>query len=290
MTRVGTETGSWYTVQPDQEQLRKELSLRGLKADEPNVARMYDFMLGGKDNFEVDRAAVEALSRAWPHGPAVCRQNRAFLGRVVEYLAAGCKIRQFLDIGSGLPTADNVHEIAQRAAPGARVVYVDYDPVVVGHAQVLLAASSPDVVALRADMRDPGSLLRDRRLNQMLDFEEPVAVLMFAILHFVTDTGQPHRIVRRFTDALPPGSALALSHITDEAVDPETRDAATMVYEKSSAPVVPRSRKQIAGFFDGLEMCHPGVVDISRWPEERSDFAGRAPLAMYGGVALKKPS
>jgi hypothetical protein len=287
VTRAGTETGSWYTVEPDEEQLRKELSLRGLNVEEPNVARMYDFMLGGKDNFEVDRAAMEALSRAWPHGPAVCRQNRAFLGRVVEYLAAGCGIRQFLDLGSGLPTADNVHEIAQRAAAGARVVYVDYDPVVVGHAQVLLAASSPDVVALRADMRDPGSLLRDRRLRRALDFEEPVAVLMFAILHFVTDTGQPHEIVRHFVDAVPPGSALALSHVTGEAVDQETQDAAVGVYQKASAPVVPRSREQIAGFFDGLEMVPPGLVNMNLWPHTQSELAARTPLAMYGGVALK---
>jgi hypothetical protein len=290
MTRAETQPGSWYTADPDQVKLRTELRLRGVDTGVPNVARMYDYMLLGKDNFEADRAAVEALSRVWPHGPAVCRQNRAFLGRAVRFLAAGAGIRQFLDIGSGLPTAENVHQIAQRAAPGSRVVYVDYDPMVVGHAEVLLAGKNPGVLALRADMRDPGSLLRDKRLHQVINFGEPVALLMFAILHFVTGTGQPHEIVRRFTDALPPGSALALSHITDEAVDPGTRDAATRVYEKSSAPVVPRSRDEITRFFDGLELCGPGVVNINCWPETQPGCAARTPLAMYGGAGLKKPS
>jgi hypothetical protein len=280
-------------IDPAEERLRTGLAERGVDVTVPNVARIYDYLLGGKDNFEADRTAAERLCRLWPHSRNVCLQNRAFLGRVVQSLAQGRKlpggrgIRQFLDIGSGLPTADSVHQIARRVIPQARVVYADYDPVVVLHSKVLLEEDSPDVLAVLADLRDPESLLRDERVRGLLDFREPVAVLMFAILHFLPDSEQPYEIVRRFTEALPAGSVLALSHITGEEVAPETQDAAIRVYEGASAPVCPRSREQIAAFFDGLDMAAPGLVNINLWPEQKSDFADRIPLALYGGIGVK---
>jgi O-methyltransferase involved in polyketide biosynthesis len=250
----------------------------------PNVARVYDYMLGGKDNFEADRAAAEMILRHVPHSALACRQNRQFLGRVVSYLVREKGIRQFIDIGSGLPTADNVHEIAQKIDPGARVVYADYDPVVALHSKVLLEGSE-GVRVVQADFRDPGSILGDPGVGELIDLGQPAAILMFAILHFLPDAEQPYEIVRRFTQAMAPGSYLALSHITDEAVSPETRQAAQQVYQGASAPAVPRSREGIARFFDGLELVDPGLVDINLWPVKA--LGPGAPLTFYGGVARK---
>jgi hypothetical protein len=183
-----------------------------------NVARIYDCLLGGKDNFAADRAAAETVMREIPHSALACSQNRGFLPRVVRALAdAG--IRQFLDIGSGLPTRSNVHEIAQRAAPACRVVYVDYDRVVVAHARALLEKGSPGVLAVEGDLRDPRAIIGKARA--LIDFSEPVDVLLFAVLHFLTDAEQPREVVRALAEALAPGSAVALSHITDEGVGPD---------------------------------------------------------------------
>jgi S-adenosyl methyltransferase len=268
----------------DDAQKQDRLAARGLDVTVPNVARIYDFILGGKDNFDADRAAAAQLLAVIPGGSGPARMNRAFLGRVVYFLAAERGIRQFLDIGSGLPTASNVHEIAQAAAPDARVVYVDSDPVVVLHAQAILEDRAKGVAAVRGDLRDPAGITASPAVRELIDFSQPVAVLLFAVLHFVPDADDPRALLARFRDVMAPGSALALSHITAENIDEEAARAGRAVYQSASAPIVPRSRAQIEGFFDGLDLLAPGVADISHWPEPDP---GGAALHFYGGVAVK---
>jgi SAM-dependent methyltransferase len=263
--------------------VEEALVSRGFDITIPNVARVYDFLLGGKDNFAADRDAAERVMQEIPHIALACRQNREFLKRVVRVLAhAG--IRQFLDIGSGLPTASNVHEIAQAAAPESRTVYVDYDHVVVSHARALLEKGSLGVLVVGADLRDPGVIIGEAQ--GLIDFGEPVALLLFAVLHFLTDADQPHEVVRSLTEALAPGSAVAISHITDEGIEPEASQAAQKVYQGASAPTVPRSLEDTTRFFDGLELTAPGVTDINLWPVNA--VGPWTPLAFYGGVARKR--
>jgi len=258
--------------------------LAGLDVTVPNVARIYDYILGGKDHFEADRVAAEQILAVIPGGSGPARMNRAFLGRVVEFLAAERGIRQFLDIGSGLPTASNVHEIAQQVRPDARVVYADNDPVVVLHAQAILADRANGVAAVRGDLRDPAGITASPRVRELIDFSEPVAVLLFAVLQFVSDADDPRVLLARFRDVMAPGSALALSHVTDDNLDEEVGRAGRAVYQGASVPMVPRSRERIEGFFAGLDLLPPGVVGIKHWPEP--DPGGAAPL-FYGGVAVK---
>jgi O-methyltransferase involved in polyketide biosynthesis len=248
----------------------------------PNAARIYDFMLGGKDHFAADRGAAERVLREIPYSALACHQNREFLARVVRALAdAG--LRQFLDIGCGLPGSWNVHEIAQAAAPGARVVYADCDRMVVVHARALLEKGSPAVMAVEGDLRDPEKIIG--RARGLIDFNEPVAVLLFAVLHFLTDAEQPHQLVRSLTGALAPGSAVALSHVTGEGTGPDESLAAQEVYRDASVPAVPRSCRDIKRFLDGLDLVAPGVTDINDWPTRPSGPG--APLTLYGGVARK---
>ena len=265
-------------------QEQDRLAARGLDVTVPNVARIYDYILGGKDNFDADRAAAAQILAVIPGGSGPARMNRAFLGRVVHFLAAERGIRQFLDIGSGLPTASNVHEIAQAADPDARVVYVDSDPVVVLHAQAILEDRAKGVAAVRGDLRDPDGIIASPAVRELIDFSQPVAVLLFAVLHFVQDADDPRALLARFADVMAPGSALALSHITDENIDEEAARAGRAVYQSASAPIMPRSRAQIEGLFDGLDLLPPGVVGISHWP---GPDPGGAALHFYGGVAVK---
>jgi S-adenosyl methyltransferase len=258
---------------------------RGLDTSVPNAARIYDYLLGGKDNFQADRDAADEIMRQIPSSAVACRDNRAFLGRAVHYLAAEKGIRQFIDIGCGLPTARNVHEIAQQASPGARVVYADYDPVVITHARALLEARSSGLLAVEADLRTPGQITGDPGVRALIDFTQPVAILLFAVLHFLPGADQPCQITRYLTRAVTPGSYLALSHITDEQVPQASSRAAQQVYQRASAPAVPRTRQAITRFFDGLELAGPGVVDINSWPVRAARPA--TPLALYGGVARK---
>ena len=178
-----------------------------IDASVPNAARVYDCFLGGKDNFAVDRELAQKILEVLPDTADVCRDNRDFLQRAVRFLAGEAGIRQFLDIGSGLPTMGNVHEVAQEAAPGVRVAYVDYDPVVLSHARALLAKGK-DVVVAEGDLRSPEAILADERVRQLIDFSQPVAVLLVAMLHFVTDADRPYDAVRTLVDALAPGSYL----------------------------------------------------------------------------------
>jgi S-adenosyl methyltransferase len=228
----------------------------------PNVARMYDYYLGGKDNFAVDREAAEKALEFAPQIRLAAEHNRAFLGRAVRHLAeAG--VRQFLDIGAGLPTQSNVHEVAQGAAPGARVVYVDNDPVVLAHGRAILGGAK-NVHIVQADLRRPEEILDNPEVAERLDFGEPLAILLVAIVHFLQDADEPEAIVARFRAALPAGGYLVLSHVCGEA-HPQSVPGVTEVYRRSSTPIVARGADRIEGFFGDLELVEPGVVNVAQW-------------------------
>ncbi len=251
----------------------------------PHPARVYDYFLGGKDNFEADRAAAEAANNAFPRTAESARAARAFLRRVVRFLAADAGIRQFLDIGTGLPSGENVHQVAQSTAPDARIVYVDNDPIVLLHAQALLTSSPEGAVAyLDADLRDPEKILGEAA--KTLDFGQPMAVLLLGILHNIGDHDDPYGIVRRLVQAMPRGSYLAVCHLTAE-IYPELAEWARALNERQlDAPLVLRDHAQVTGFFEGLELLEPGVVQLSKW-RPRSELESAAAAALWGGVARK---
>src|SRR5215475_9620416 len=246
-------------------------------------ARVYDYWLGGKDNFAADREAGDRVLAVTPGLRERVRANRAFLVRAVRYLATEAGIRQFLDIGTGIPSANNTHEVAQRAAPDARVVYVDNDPIVLTHARALLT-SDPDGVTdyIDADLRNTGTILA--QAAQMLDFGRPVAVMLVGILQCIPDEDDPRGIVAALIDAVPPGSYLAISHPAAD-VYPQARAGAALLNEGLSSPIILRTRAAIARFFDGLELVEPGLVSISQWRSGAGTDA--SPLANWAGVARK---
>ena len=254
-------------------------------ASVPNAARVYDFMLGGKDNYASDRELAQKILTILPDTAAVCRDNRAFLQRAVRFLAGQAGVSQFLDIGTGLPTMGNVHEIAQETAPGARVAYVDYDPVVLAHARALLARDS-DVIVAAGDLRKPQAILADADVRQLIDFSQPVAVLILAVLHFVPDADRPYEAVRTIVDALPPGSYLVLTQSTPDEVPAHVTAAMKDAYSGASAQVTPRSAEEIARFFDGLDLIDPGLVNVTRWRPAQPPATPRRSL-IYGAVARK---
>jgi hypothetical protein len=255
----------------------------------PHPARIYDYGLGGKNHFAVDREVAERAWAAMPTGRTAARENRAFLGRVVRYLAAEQGIRQFLDIGTGLPTTDNVHEVAQRLAPDSRIVYVDNDPLVLAHARALLTSSPEGRTAyIPADLRDPASILSNPVTREVLDFSRPVALMLVAILHFVQDEDHPAEIIKTLVDALPPGSFVAASHLTGEhdraawaTIEADYRAAGISAQWRDSDEFA-----QLA--FTGLEMVPPGVVLVSEWRPDGT-WLRPAPVevSFYGGVARK---
>ncbi len=254
--------------------------------DVPSAARIYDCLLGGKDNFTADRRAAARLLEAVPGAAMAARENRAFLCRAVRFLAREAGISQFLDIGTGLPATGSVHEVAR--ACGARrlgVVYADYDPVVVRHAEALLA-DSPNVAVVRADLRCPRDLLAQPVVRTMIDLAQPVAVLLTAVLHFVRDSEDPWTIVNQFKDRLAPGSYLVISHITADHISPRAARRAQDACAGASAPLVARTRAQVARFFGGLEMVRPGLVSVSGWrPDHLGPAAG--PALLYAGIGRK---
>lgn len=258
----------------------------GVDPDTPNVARMYDYYLGGKDNFPADRAAAEQMLSIFPDVKWSAMENRAFLARTVHTLAeAG--IRQIVDIGSGLPTQGNVHEIAHRVAPDCRVVYVDYDPTVVAHAQSLVdsAADSENVRVVQGDFRDPEGLLT--AVGEHVDFDRPVAFLLFAILHFVHETDKPQEIVARLREVSAPGSYLALTHATNASSD-EITGQALEVYRKATAALALRDHAQILTFFDGYELLDPGLVAPRDWRPDADDQLPKTTASVgFGGVGRK---
>jgi hypothetical protein len=245
---------------------------------------MYDFYLGGSHNFAVDREAARAVIAAIPDVAEGCRANRAFLRRVVRHLVAA-GIRQFLDIGSGIPTVGNVHEVAQEHAPGSRVVYVDTDPIAVAHSRLLLAGDDR-VTAVRGDLRRPADILHNPDVRAVIDLSEPVAVMLLAVLHFIPDSDNPHAVLAAFRDGLVPGSYLALSHGTGDS-RPRDAQQAELVYRRTANPLTLRSWAGVTDLFTGFELVDPGVVWVSEWrPDEPDEVAQRPERhAVIGGVA-----
>jgi S-adenosyl methyltransferase len=250
-------------------------------------ARMYDYVLGGKDNYAADRAAVEAGLKAWPDMAFAMRANRVFLGRVVRYLAGEAGIRQFLDIGTGIPTAGNTHQVAQAIAPESLVVYADYDPVVLAHARALLTSHEAGATEyIDADLRDTDTILD--QAAQLLDFTKPVAVTLLAIVHVIPDSDDPHAIVAKIMDAVPPGSYLAISHAGTDLFDEETNDSFRgVINQMMRQRYTPRGREQVARFFAGMDLVEPGLVPVEDWrPKPGTVDAGTS--AIYGGVGRKR--
>ncbi|MFC4592417.1 SAM-dependent methyltransferase [Sphaerisporangium corydalis] len=249
----------------------------------PSVARMYDYFLGGKDNFAIDRERAEEVIRSAPHVPLMARANRAFLGRAVRFLAGERGIRQFLDIGTGLPTQENVHQVAQGIDPRARVVYVDNDPIVLGHASALLTGN-PNTHVMAGDLRRPWKIVSDPHVRGVLDFAQPMAVLLCAVLHFIGDEDDPYELVSRLVGAMCPGSYLVVSHAENHRELSEVAGS----YEGASASVVLRSWVEIAGFFDGLELVSPGVVYLPLWRPDGPVFFEDNRVRAYGGIGRKR--
>jgi hypothetical protein len=251
----------------------------------PHPARVYDVWLGGKDNYAADRAAAEAGLQAFPSTVKSVRANRAFLARTVEYLVAEAGIRQFLDIGTGLPSANNTHEVAQSIAPECRIAYVDNDPIVLAHAEALLRSTDAGATDyIDADLREPGKILQEA--SRTLDFSRPVAVMLIAVLHFIPDDADPYKIADTLMAAVPPGSHLVVSHTAKDIFPEEMAAFARAMNENSAEKVTLRDREQVAGFFRGLDLVEPGVVQVPRW-RPRSDLEASAPAALWGGMARK---
>jgi SAM-dependent methyltransferase len=255
-----------------------------LKFHIAHPARMYDYYLGGKDNFAADREAAEKVLAVLPEGRDMAVQNRAFLRRAVRYLAqAG--VRQFLDIGAGLPTQGNVHEIAAEVAGDTRVVYVDNDPIVLAHARALLADGGQTRV-IQADLRDPESILANPTVRDLIDFSQPAAILLVAILHFIRDSEDPGGIVARLREVLPPGGYLAISHGTQD-FDPDLALRATEFYQQATAPFVLRPRAEIEAFFGDLELVEPGLVQLPMWRPEGAPPANADRIWIYVGIGRR---
>jgi O-methyltransferase involved in polyketide biosynthesis len=246
-------------------------------------ARLWNYLLGGKDNFAVDREAADQVLTYMPELVQSARFNREFLGRAVRFLTGEAGIRQFLDIGTGLPTANNTHEVAQATAPESRIVYVDNDPMVLVHARALLTSTPQGATDyIDADLRNPDRILDDAGMT--LDFDQPIAIMLLGILNFVVDDDQAQAIVRRLVSAVPSGSYLAISHPTME-VNPEAVDRAMQMWNSSgAAPITARSPQGIATFFEGLELLEPGIVTCSQWRPEGNDTT---PCSEYAGVGRK---
>jgi SAM-dependent methyltransferase len=263
----------------------------GIDTSKPHSARMYDYFLNGKDNYAADRETAEKAIASWPAVRTAVRENRTFLGRAVRYLVAQEGIRQFLDVGTGLPSANNVHEVAQAAAPESRVVYVDNDPIVLLHAQVLLASTPQGRTAyIQADLREPGKILASPEVGQTLDLTKPVALMLVAILHFITDDNNPGQIVSSLMDALPPGSFLVASHVTPEH-DPEGVGGLEAAYQAGGVPTRSRTAAEFREMaFRGLEMIDPGVVLVSEWrrPGDSGPAPAPAEVSWYGGIGRKR--
>ncbi len=257
------------------------------EADGPNIARVYDYLLGGSHNFIPDRESAEELLARWPDARETMIANRAFLGRAVRYLAGQAGIRQFLDVGSGIPTMDNVHAIAQQAAPDARVVYVDVDEVAVLHSRAILAANDR-ATAIQADLRSPQAILDHPGLHDLLDLSQPTALLLVAILHFLPGSPDaPASLVAQLRDALAPGSYLVISHGTTDGQPAHVAEAMEH-YAQTTADFQPRSHAGVLRFFDGLELIDPGLVPVAQWrPDDARDAGHAGRIAAYGGAGRK---
>ena len=250
-------------------------------------ARVYDHLLGGKDNYAADRAAAEEMLRAYPDTAFTARANRAFLGRAVRYLTGEAGIRQFLDIGTGIPTSGNTHQVAQAIAPETRVVYVDYDPIVLAHARALLSSSESGATEyIDADVRDTDTILT--QAAESLDFTQPVAVTMLTILHALPDSDDPFAIVAKIIDAVPPGSYLAITHAASDLIDPqELQRLYDSLNGKARQQFQWRTREQVARFFDRTDLVEPGLVRVDDWRPEPG-AAGTRKSGMWAAAARKR--
>ena len=245
----------------------------GFDASVPHPARRYNYWLGGKDNFAVDRASADLIEQRFPGVRAGARANRDVLGRMTRYLAAEAGVRQFLDVGTGLPTADNTHEVAQGVAPDSRVLYVDNDPLVMSHARALLT-SSPEGATdyIEADLRRPADILADPKLREMLDLSQPVALMLVAVLHFIPGDGQAQPLVQRLMAALPSGSYLAVTHGTTDFLPAAERAAYKELLATGKSDIWPRDRAEFTALFDGLDLVEPGIVLPTQWrPDPDTD-------------------
>lgn len=257
-----------------------------IRTDQPHTARIWNYWLGGKDNYEVDQAAGDQIRKLHPGIGDYALADRQFLGRAVRYLAGECGIRQFLDIGTGLPTADNTHEVAQRIAPESAVVYVDNDPIVLAHAEALLT-STPEgsTTYLDEDLRNIDTILE--QAARTIDFTRPVALILLGVVIFVEDDEEAYGTVRRLMDALPSGSHLVLSHTITRPDMPDV-DAAVAFWNENGTPkLTQRTPAAVTKFFDGLELLEPGVVSCNRWRPDTDSAEPPTEVAMFGGVARK---
>jgi trans-aconitate methyltransferase len=257
----------------------------------PHTARVWNYFLGGKDNYAVDREAGERYRQIFPEIIDIARTDRAFLGRAVRYLTREAGIRQFLDIGTGLPTMDNTHEVAQRAAPESKIVYVDNDPLVLMHAQALLTSTPQGTCDyIEADLREPDKILQ--QAANTLDFTQPIAIMLLAIVQFIPDHDEAHHIVTRLLQALPPGSHLAMTHATLDFGDQTSTNANTEAQrlwnQQATETITPRTRQQITRYFDGLHLIEPGLVSLPHWRPEPNRFGQPAAVAGYCAIG-KKP-
>ncbi len=254
-------------------------------ADVAHPARVYNYWLGGKDNFAADREAGEQAVRAYPDLVTAVRANRTFLGRTVRYLAREAGIRQFLDIGTGIPTADNTHEVAQSVAPESRIVYVDNDPMVLTHARALLRSSPEGATAyIGADLRDVATIVG--KAARTLDLSRPTAVVLAAVLQYIPDEDDPYGIVSELLAAVPPGSHLVVSHPASDINTEQVAESMHRYNERAPEQATPRTRDGVEGFFAGMELIPPGLVPIPEWRPEAQGTAG-ASIAMWGGVGRK---
>jgi hypothetical protein len=254
----------------------------------PHSARVYDYWLGGKDNFAADRALGDAMVAAIPTLPVMARANRAFLARAVRYLAAEAGVRQFLDIGPGIPTAGATHEVAQEVAPESRVLYVDHDPLVLAHARALMTGSSQGQTEfIMADLQEPEKILADSALPHTLDLDQPVGLILVAILMYFHDSDDPQGMVKTLLEGLPSGSYVVITHPTGD-FNPEATQGAVDAATAAGITLVPRSRDGVEAFFTGLELVEPGVVPLLAWHPDES-IAGEDPNSVwyYAGVGRK---
>jgi SAM-dependent methyltransferase len=261
----------------------------GIDFSRPHPARMYDYYLGGKDHFAIDRETAERGMRSWPTVGTATRENRKFLGRAVRYVAAEAGIRQFLDIGTGLPSANNTHEVAQRIAPDNRVVYIDNDPLVLAHARALLSSAPQGRTAyIQADLREPEKILADPVVSEVLDLSRPVALMLVAILHFIADEEDPGAILATLLAALAPGSYLVATHVSPED-DPAGVHGLERTYREGGMTLRARTADEFGRMaFTGLELVPPGVVLVSEWrPDEAGPRPRPADVSVYGAVARK---
>jgi hypothetical protein len=269
----------WFLPAPPEEQPKVDVD-----TGVAHIARVYNYWLGGKDNFAADREAAELVISSYPAVVASVRAQREFLGRAVGYLAGEVGIRQFLDIGTGLPAASNTHEVAQRVAPESRIVYVDNDPIVLAHARALLTSHPKGATAyLDADLRNTWQILAEAQ--KTLDFSQPVAVMLVGVLHCIPDANNPVALVRRLLRAMPPGSYLTIAHPASDIHARQIGTAAKRLNQVMADPVTLRTHGEVSRFFDGLDLVEPGLVQLHRWRAEPAD--PETELANYGGIARK---